>query len=111
MKSVSEATLFPAAGLYGVAIKEKEDIAVLQNTDVEDPVCLVVWNDSVNTFDWVIESLVDVCGHSHEQAEQCAWIIHHNGKYGVKHGTMRKLKPMREALVDRGIGATLEEAS
>jgi len=69
---------------------------------------LVVHNDEVNTFDWVIESLVDICRHSWEQAEQCALIIHNNGKYGVKSGTDDQLKPMRSALVDRGINATIE---
>ena len=70
---------------------------------------LVMWNDDVNTFDWVIETLIDVCGHTHEQAEQCAYIIHYHGKYAVKQGDYDTLKPMREAIVDRGINATIEE--
>lgn len=70
---------------------------------------LIVWNDDVNTFDWVIETLVDVCGHTPEQAEQCAYIIHYHGKYAVKQGDYEMLKPMREAIVDRGINATIEE--
>ena len=53
---------------------------------------LVVWNDEVNTFDWVIETLVEVCRHSWEQAEQCSYIIHHKGKYAVKEGSMKLLK-------------------
>jgi len=77
-------------------------------TDQDEPLSLIVWNDEVNTFDWVIQSLVEVCGHTSEQAEQCAWIIHYKGKYAVKKGTEKVLKPMREALVDRGIGATVE---
>jgi ATP-dependent Clp protease adaptor protein ClpS len=85
--------------------------AILEDTTTDDPVSLVVWNDNVNTFDWVIESLVDVCEHTQEQAEQCAWIIHYKGKYAVKQGAMKKIKPMREALVDRGIGATIEETA
>ena len=75
---------------------------------IDEPVKLIVWNDEVNTFDWVIQSLMDVCGHDNEQAEQCAWIIHYKGKYTVKLGPMKKLSVMREALVDRGIGATVE---
>ncbi len=51
---------------------------------VEETHNLIVWNDDVNTFDWVIESLVDICGHETLQAEQCALIIHHKGKCGVK---------------------------
>lgn len=74
----------------------------------EDPFHLIVWNDEVNTFDWVIETLMEVCNHSYEQAEQCAYIIHFKGKYAVKHGTFEKLKPMCDAITDRGIGATIE---
>ena len=70
---------------------------------------LIVWNDEVNTFDWVIETLVEVCKHTREQAEQCAYIIHFHGKYGVKQGDYDTLKPMRESIVERGIDATIEE--
>lgn len=84
-----------------------------QETDVLDLLTpsfnLVVWNDSVNTFEWVIETLVEICGHTTEQAEQCAFIIHFNGKYAVKQGSYEMLKPMREAIVNRGINATIEE--
>lgn len=69
---------------------------------------LIVWNDDVNTFDWVIESLVAVCGHESMQAEQCALIIHHNGKCGVKKGSFDFLRPQAEALIDRGIQATID---
>ena len=79
-------------------------------TDVltEDPCTLIVWNDEVNTFEWVIETLMEICGHSHEQAEQCAYIRHFSGKYGVKKGSYDELKPMCDAITDRGIGATVE---
>jgi ATP-dependent Clp protease adaptor protein ClpS len=70
---------------------------------------LIVWNDEVNTFDWVIQSLVEICDHMPEQAEQCAWLIHTKGKYAVKHGEEDELRMMREALADRGIGATVEQ--
>ncbi|MBC8172291.1 MAG: ATP-dependent Clp protease adaptor ClpS [Chitinophagales bacterium] len=69
---------------------------------------LIVHNDSVNTFEWVIESLVEICKHTLEQAEQCAFIIHFKGKYAVKDGDKDILSPMRQALIDRGINATLE---
>ena len=71
---------------------------------------LIVWNDEVNTFEWVIETLIEVCGHEHEQAEQCAWLIHNRGKYAVKNGSYEQLKPMCDAITDRGIGATIESA-
>jgi ATP-dependent Clp protease adaptor protein ClpS len=70
---------------------------------------LVVWNDEVNTFDWVIESLIEICHHTYEQAEQCALFIHFKGKYAVKHGEIDQLRPMCEALLDRTITATIEE--
>ena len=69
---------------------------------------LIVWNDEVNTFDHVIESLMDICEHSPEQAEQCALFIHHKGKYGVKKGSFEILRPKAEALIDRGIQATID---
>lgn len=69
---------------------------------------LIVHNDDFNTFDWVIETLVKVCRHTTEQAEQCAMIIHTKGKYAVKHGDYKKLKPMKEAISERGIGVTIE---
>ena len=77
-------------------------------TDVESPYSLVVWNDEVNSFDWVIQTLIEVCHHSTEQAEQCAMIIHTQGKYAVKQGSYEELKPMCDAITDRGIGATIE---
>lgn len=81
-----------------------------RDTDVmeEQPWSLIVWNDEVNTFDWVIETLVEVCGHSEQQAEQCAMLIHSKGKYAVKNGYYEDLEPMCTAITDRGIGATIE---
>jgi ATP-dependent Clp protease adaptor protein ClpS len=86
--------------------KYQEDIDVME--DLADPFHLIVWNDEVNTFGWVIETLMEVCDHSYEQAEQCSYIIHFKGKYAVKNGSYDELKPMREAIAERGIGATLE---
>ena len=77
-------------------------------TSVEEPCTLIVWNDEVNTFEWVIDTLIEVCGHSYEQAEQCAYIIHFQGKYAVKKGSYDDLKPKCDAITDRGIGATVE---
>lgn len=77
-------------------------------TLIEDPFSLIVWNDEVNTFEWVIETLIQVCGHSNVQAEQCAYLIHFKGKYAVKNGTYDDLKQDCDAITDRGIGATVE---
>ena len=82
--------------------------AINIHTKVGSPFQIVVWNDEVNTFEWVIETLIAVCGHSPEQAEQCAYIIHYSGKYAVKMGTYEDLRPMCDAILDRGISATLE---
>jgi len=84
------------------------DEDVLLDTDLEQPCQLIVWNDEVNTFEWVIETLMDVCGHSAEQAEQCALIIHSSGKYAVKYGSYEALKPLCDAITERGINATVE---
>jgi len=86
--------------------EQEKDVEVLD--DIGHEFSLIVWNDHVNTFEWVIETLVDICNHSYEQAEQCAYIIHHQGKYAVKHGGYDFLKPKCEAICDRGIGATIE---
>ena len=88
---------------------QEEDIDVLD--DIDQSCSLVVWNDEVNTFEWVIETLIEICNHTQEQAEQCAMIIHSHGKYAVKHGGYNELKPMCDAITDRGIGATIEVLS
>jgi ATP-dependent Clp protease adaptor protein ClpS len=85
---------------------EQQETDVL--TQTEDPCSLIVWNDEVNTFEWVIETLMQVCGYSEEQAEQCSYIIHFRGKYAVKKGSYDELKPLCDAITERGIGATIE---
>ena len=77
-------------------------------TKTISPFQIIVWNDDINTFEWVIETLIEVCGHTYEQAEQCAYIIHYSGKYAVKNGSYDDLRPMCDAILDRGISATLE---
>ena len=86
----------------------KPDIGVdvLEKETIEHQ--LIVHNDDVNTFSWVIESLIAICNHHPIQAEQCSIIIHNKGKATVKHGGFDQLKPMKEGLTDRGIQATIE---
>lgn len=91
---------------YNENVKEQFDTDVLE--DLDHTHSLIVWNDNVNTFEWVIETLVEVCGHDEQQAEQCALIIHNKGKYAVKQGSYDLLKPMCDAITERGIGATIE---
>ena len=66
---------------------------------------LIVYNDEVNTFDHVIQTLIRVCKHSPEQAEQCTLIVHYKGKCSVKRGSFEQLKPMKEAICEVGIDA------
>ena len=68
---------------------------------------LVVFNDDVNTFDHVIRTLIEICKHTPEQAEQCTWIIHYKGKCTVKFGSFDELVPMRQGICDRGISAEI----
>ena len=95
--------------------KTKTHTAKSEETDLlvdnESGCQLVVWNDEVNSFEWVIDTLVEICGHSTEQAEQCAMIIHTKGKYAVKDGSYDFLKPICDAITERGIGATVEQLS
>ena len=90
----------------GVRPQQDEETDILVSEDT--PFSLIVWNDEVNTFEWVIQTLIDICDHSEEQAEQCAMLIHTKGKYAVKQGGYDTLKPMCDAITERGIGATLE---
>ena len=93
---------------YDGHIRPQYEVETDVLTDTEEPCNLIVWNDEVNTFEWVIETLMEVCGHSAEQAEQCAYIIHFQGKYVVKNGSYDDLKPQCDAITERGIGATIE---
>jgi len=66
---------------------------------------LVVYNDEVNTFDHVIQTLIDICEHTPEQAEQCTILVHYKGKCAVKNGELNELVAMRNAICLRGISA------
>ena len=65
-------------------------------------------NDEVNTFEFVMETLVEVCKHSSNQAEQCAMIAHYKGKCEVLTGEMIELKDVRAELITQGLKATIE---
>lgn len=68
---------------------------------------LVLLNDDVNSFDYVVETLIEICEHAPLQAEQCAWITHHKGKCVVKQGEKTKLVSMRRSIIDRGLNAEI----
>ncbi|MBT1689344.1 ATP-dependent Clp protease adaptor ClpS [Dawidia soli] len=80
---------------------------VLEAVETTDLMDLVVFNDDFNTFEHVIQTLIRVCKHTNEQAEQCTWLIHYKGKCAVKNGTFDFLRPMREAICEEGIDARI----
>jgi ATP-dependent Clp protease adaptor protein ClpS len=69
---------------------------------------LVLYNDEVNSFDFVIESLVEVCNHDFEQAEQCALIAHYKGRCAVRSGSYEELKGMSDELTQRRLTVAVE---
>lgn len=69
---------------------------------------IILYNDDVNTFDFVIESLIEICNHDFIQAEQCTYLVHYTGKCAVKRGSYKELRPLCEALLERGLTATIE---
>ncbi len=86
---------------------ETEEL-LLEEVVVAETSKLVLFNDEVNTFDFVIESLISVCGHDPMQAEQCTLLVHYKGKCEVKNGEYVKLEPMCTALLDRGLTAEIQ---
>lgn len=92
-----------------MSFSTEEEISVSTNTAISKAFQLILWNDDVNTFDWVIKALCDICHMSDIQAEQCSIIVHNKGKCSVQHGDYDELSPMCDAITDRGIGATVEE--
>lgn len=87
----------------------------LIETDIEEEILraekklneIVIYNDDFNTFQYVIDTLIKVCGHEALQAEQCTLMIHYNGKCAVKKGEYKKLKPICENILERGLTAEI----
>ncbi len=92
---------------YKMSTKEKvrERVSVKEITSLDNEI--VVYNDDVNTFDHVIDTLIRVCSHTAEQAEQCSLIVHYNGKCTVKTGPYDKLKPQCTQLLEAGLSAEI----
>ena len=86
---------------------EKFQEELLLEEDVKDLNEIVLFNDDVNTFDHVIKTLIDVCEHSPQQAEQCSLIVHYKGKCTVKTGEFEDLKPRCSKLLDAGLSAEI----
>ena len=87
--------------------KEKIAEELLLEEEIARQNEIVLFNDDVNTFDHVIETLIYVCDHTPEQAEQCSIIVHHNGKCTVKTGEYEDLKPRCSKLLEAGLSAEI----
>ena len=87
-------------------VLEEKEVDVLDAVD--DGLKVVLYNDDVNTFDWVIECLVRVCKHQYEQASQCAHTVHYKGKCDVKRGDKETIQKMYEKLKSAGLTVTME---
>ena len=90
-----------------MSTKEKfqEELAVAETLVLNNEI--IIYNDDVNTFDHVIDTLVRVCRHTAEQAEQCSIIIHYTGKCTVKTGPMKELIPQCTQLLEAGLSAEI----
>ncbi|MFK7806838.1 MAG: ATP-dependent Clp protease adaptor ClpS [Saprospiraceae bacterium] len=93
---------------YDPLLEELEDVLVVEKETVGDTAELVVYNDDVNTFDWVIKCFMEILEHSETQAEQCAMMVHFNGRATVKTAPKNVLQPMKEGLTDKGLSAVIE---
>ncbi len=87
----------------------EHDLDILLKEVIQETKAIIVYNDDYNTFDHVINCFIKYCNHTPMQAEQCASIIHYNGKCDVKHGSYDKLKPVCEALLEQGLTAKIED--
>jgi ATP-dependent Clp protease adaptor protein ClpS len=87
----------------------KTEEIVIKKTLKSSEYVLIVYNDDFNTFEHVIETLMDLCGHTAEQAEQCTFLIHYKGKCDVMRGTAKQLKLIFAALGERGLTAAIEK--
>jgi ATP-dependent Clp protease adaptor protein ClpS len=88
--------------------KEFPGVEEFNTVDGNEEKCLILHNDEVHTFDYVIECLIEICEHTTEQAEQCTYLVHYKGKCDVKSGSFEILRPMRHGLIDKGLNATIE---
>ncbi|MFN3405421.1 MAG: ATP-dependent Clp protease adaptor ClpS [Cytophagaceae bacterium] len=93
--------------IYNTFPFREEEVEVLEAIKSSDTKELIVFNDDINTFDHVINTLIEICSHTPEQAEQCTLIIHYKGKCTVKMGDFENLVPMRQGICDRGISAEI----
>jgi ATP-dependent Clp protease adaptor protein ClpS len=91
--------------LYNIREKEQASEDLLEASSEQHE--LILFNDDVNTFDWVIETLVELCDHEPIQAEQCAFIVHFKGKCTVKSGDFETLEPIYREMCNRSLTAEI----
>lgn len=91
-----------------MSVKEEVLEEVLTETTAKKQSEIVVFNDEVNTFDYVIDMLIKTCEHDLIQAEQCTMLIHYKGKCAVKTGDLDDLKPRCSKLLEAGISAEIQ---
>jgi ATP-dependent Clp protease adaptor protein ClpS len=89
-------------------LDNKPELEELIEVGVGNERFLILHNDEVHTFDFVIEALIKVCELEPIQAEQCTYLVHYKGKCDVKKGAYSFLKPYRQALIDKGLQATID---
>lgn len=85
--------------------KVREKVSLKQDSSINNEI--ILYNDDINTFDHVIETLIRVCNHTPEQAEQCSIIVHYKGKCTVKTGSYDELKPQCTQLLEAGLSAEI----
>jgi ATP-dependent Clp protease adaptor protein ClpS len=93
---------------HGTRYDEQEDVLIDEDVTSGNLSQLIVYNDDFNTFDWVIQCFMEVCHHTQEQSEQLSLLVHFKGKATVKTGPLSVVKPMKDALVERGLSAVIE---
>lgn len=97
--------IFYFSNMSGTKRKIKEEVDILEKETNQFEI--VLFNDEVNTFDFVIDSLIEVCDHTLEQAEQCTVLVHYKGKCTVKTGEYKDLKPRCSKLLTKGLSAEI----
>ena len=93
---------------YNEYKEQQPDFNELLEEGIAEKRKLLLHNDEVHTFDYVIESLIEVCDMDSVQAEQCTFLVHYKGKCDVKRGSFDFLKPFKDGLIDRGLEATID---
>ncbi len=96
--------------VFSTAVEEELLVEELVEEKVGETSELVVYNDDHNTFDWVIQCFIEILNHSYQQSEQLSLLVHFKGRAAVKTAPFKVLKPLKDALIDRGLSAVIEGA-